>query len=105
MSLGVFQICNRQFQAAAGTAFGGLQLDPTSVDLKAILVLSHCLCSQLEKAEVIVRENQDLSVGRNLSFPEAVLDDLHQLRKRGLTDLGVERLEERWLRGSGKASE
>jgi hypothetical protein len=63
------------------------------VEFKAILVLSWCAGGQFENAVVILLDNKHTTVGRKLTFPEAVFDDLRRLRDKGLTDVDVERIE------------
>jgi tetratricopeptide (TPR) repeat protein len=84
VGLAAFQLWNRQSPAAINTTLRGLQLDPAMVEFKAILAMA-CFCSgQYERARAVLRENKDLQVGPNQSFPEAVLDDLRRFHDRGL---------------------
>ena len=103
VTLGAFQIFNRQPKAAIETAQQGLALDSARVEFKAIRAIGCLLQDRFEEACAIIMENRELKVGLEQTFPEAVLDDLRRLRDNGLAVPDLEKLERRLASGSGKA--
>jgi hypothetical protein len=65
------------------------------VDFNALLVLGCLFAGQYDKARSVALEHKDLKVSSWQTFREAVLEDLHRLGEKGLTQLDMARIEQR----------
>jgi len=93
LALGIFELLNRQPRAAIATSERTLALGDSEVGFKAVLALGCIIDGQSGKAWQLLLENRTLEVWPNLTFPEAILDDLHRLEETGLSYLDKEQSE------------
>jgi tetratricopeptide (TPR) repeat protein len=105
LALGAFQLLNRQPQETIRTCQLARRLDPARADFNALLVLGCLFADQYDQACGVLLEHKDRKVSPWQSFPEAVLEDLHRLREKGLTQVDMVRVEQRLAADLSKARE
>src|SRR5439155_10930193 len=95
VALTAFQLLNRQSSAAIETARGGLEAEPSrTMELKGMLSLAYIFEGQHEKARAILLENRSFQFPSMQTFAEAVLDDVHRFREKGLTTIDAKTIEQ-----------
>jgi hypothetical protein len=93
LALGIFELLNRKPRAAIAASERALTLGDSEVGFRAVLTLGCIIDGQSGKARQLLLENRTLEVWPNLTFPEAILDDLHRLEETGLSYLDKEQSE------------
>jgi tetratricopeptide (TPR) repeat protein len=99
-ALGALQLLGGKPEAAIQSGRLGLETEPSSAGGKAILALG-CFCTdQADEGLRILLQNRALDIGPNQAFPEAVLTDLRRLHGKGLTQIDLDKIEQRLAAGS-----